>query len=169
MRTIINLKNATVRIQMAKATYAKALAYFNCAKRGQLSLVSGEIYCQGNGWYLAILNEKFAPADAANRFITALTIALKHGDVITAAKAKLAQVTKSIHEFQAKVKLRVVKVDQVFHHGRLYSVARTHIASAFWNREHAIDGYIKTALAATLPVQPPSPSSLSNLMARFAH
>ena len=166
MLTSINLKNATVRIQMTKTVYLKLLSYFGCTKRGQLSLMSGEVYDQGRGWYVAILNEKFEAAEAANRFITAITVALKHGEVIQAAKQKLEEVVKSIREFQIKAKRRVIPVDQVFHHGRLFSVARTHVSSAFWNRDHALTEYIRDSLERS---QLADTSKLSVLAAHFSH
>lgn len=166
MRTYTNLKNATIRIQMTKVVYAELMAYFGCTKRGQLNLLSGEVYDQGRGWYLAILNEKFTSEVAAERFLAAITIAFKHGKVIQAAKQKLEEVTKNIRAFQIKAKRRVVQVDQVFSHGRFFSVARTHVASAFWNRENALNGYIKEAMNIA---QPASSTNLSNLAAHFAH
>lgn len=166
MRTSINLSNATIHIQMTKEVYADLLSYFGCTKRGQLSIMSGEVFDQGRGWYLAILNEKFAAGEAADRFLTAINIAFKHGKVIQAAKQKLEEVTKNIREFQIKAKRRVVKVDQIFHHGRQFSVARTHVASAFWNRDYALTGYIKDAMASS-SIAPRS--SLNSLVSHFAH
>lgn len=169
MRTTTNLKNATVRIQMTKEVYAKLLSYFGCTKRGQLSLMSGEVFEQGRGWYVAMLNEKFQAVEAADRFIKAITIAFNHGEVIQAAKRRLEEVTQNIRDFQIKAKRRVVIVDQIFHHGRQFSVARTHVVSAFWNRGSAIKEYINNIGSTPQPAHTPTQSSLSGLVARFAH
>jgi hypothetical protein len=169
----VNLRAATIRLQLSAERFQEVLAHFGQSGSLQLRLVSGETYHQGSNWYLVMLNDHtFAPEVAASRFLDAIRVALAKGKLIAASKERHAELA---NEFQRIVRpFRVIPVKQVVDHGRLRSVAKSHLVSALANRDAELTRAIKK-IEARIPdpfwqseSKPASPEALQSLSRRFS-
>ena len=155
----VNLRNATIKIQISRENLARVLKHFG--QVGQLRLYSGELYCQGHGWYLAILNEDaLAPEVAARRFLDCLRVALRNGASVEQSKKMHADLQREVSAFLKARKVRTVPVLHVKDHGRTVGVVRSHLVSAFANRDAVLTQTIKE-LEARIPDPHYVPAPLS--------
>lgn len=129
----LNSRSATFRIRLNADEHARALDYFHI-KGSRLSLMSGDLYCQGRGWFLVMLNEeKFTPEVAYDRFVACMRVALERSQQIAEHVQEVSHTQKIISIFSRRSPVRVVPVRQVRHHGRVFSVSTSRMLSAALN------------------------------------
>ncbi len=162
----VNLRNATIRIQLSAEKLARILKHFG--QTGQFRVYSGELYSQGHGWYLAFLNEDaMTPEVAARRFLDCLRVALRSGATVEQSKKLHAELQAEVAAFLKARQRRFVPVDLVQDHGRTVGVARTHLVSAFLNRDAVITQAIRE-IEDRIPDPHHVPASASKLQALVA-
>lgn len=169
MRYSVHLSNATIKLQLSSTEHAQCLKHFG--QKVQLRLFSGELYSQGHGWYLVMLNEEsLNPKIAAHRFLDCIRVALRSGDSLAKSRQFHAELAVEVRSFQKALPRRVVVVDHIKDHGRTVGVVRSRVVSALANRDAVLTAEIKRLMG--VPASPPktsaaSPAALQALASNF--
>lgn len=167
--------NCHVKFRLTREQFNKVAEYFGC--KAGLRFATCEVFCQGNGWYIAYSNDSEL-VDGALRALQNIAFVLEEGDQFRAWLANERENEKLRQQRIARAYKLARKVfvpcTRFLAHGRCHTLAKNRLISATVNKVPERIRYFRELARLSEMARPPMPVAITqdlvaSLNAKFGH